>query len=297
MGLYAITGIPGTGKTLLGLEWIVKALRDGRRVYTNIEGLDPNRLAGVFELDPIKVNLLLTVWDSSDASFIRQFQNHIENNSLVVLDEVQNYFGSRDWDTKEAKDLIPWITKHRHLGVDILFLTQTLDSVDITFRRLVALTYALKRLENLGLKSRTMIYIFDRANIDRAPLGRQLFKIDPKYFIVYKSYDADNVKETRKSANPILRSPMLWFLILLSCVGMYQMFSGGGIAKKIAGANHSQNAPETTPTPSPAGAGSGVASSASDSTKCWVGYKHINGVTQYMLKSGYFAYEKVPKCQ
>ena len=43
-----ITGTPGAGKSLFAVSEIVKAVKDGRTVYTNIEGMD---LEGVFPLD------------------------------------------------------------------------------------------------------------------------------------------------------------------------------------------------------------------------------------------------------
>ena len=63
-----------------------------------------------------------------------------------------------------SADLIPWLTKHRHLGIDVVWVTQSLESVDITFRRNTGLCYALRRTENMGFKNMSFNYIYDRAD-------------------------------------------------------------------------------------------------------------------------------------
>lgn len=298
MSVYLMGGIPGAGKSLLGIqEWIIPALKKGRKVYTNIDGLSHDRIAAIFDIPPMEVNLRLITWNPEDTAKIRAFYTEVDTGSLVVIDETQNYFGSRDWDTKEAKDLIPWLTRQRHLGVDVLFITQSIDSVDITIRRLVALTYLLKRMEHLGFDTKTMVYIFDRCNIERKHFATKIFSYNKSIFMCYSSYDSSTIVEERKKINPVLRSPAFWALMAISLFGIYHMLSGGGIASKIAG----RAKPQSEVSKQTATGASESQIVAPDGLQreenCYTSFKFINGQSMYIKKDGYITYEKINKCK
>ena len=191
--------------------------------------------------DPIEVdqnlNILGRVYDEDgtyheDKDRIRRFYEDLPINALVIIDEAQNYFSSRDFKEGFSADLIPWLTKHRHLGNDVVWITQNLESVDITFRRNTHLTYALRRAENLGLKNSAFNYIFDRADLDRRHLARKMYRPDPTIFKLYSSYQEKEVKENRKTYNVFLRSPFFWLVIVALGWFLFTVF-GGGMAKHL----------------------------------------------------------------
>lgn len=295
MSVYAITGIPGSGKTLYAIDkWIIPALKAGRYVITNIEGLSIDRICGIYDLDPVSVNVKCKLLDPSDKTACINIWREAPNGALLVLDEAQNYYGSRDWDTKEAKELIPYLTKHRHLGHDVIIITQSLDSVDVTVRRLVALTYNVKRAENIGLKSAAIVFVYDRANIDFAPLGKTLFKYDKTIFRVYASYVAEGITEKRKTMNPILRSPFMWFLVLIVGFGIYTIFF------RDFSSWYNKSPKKNTPSQLPAKPSGGEEREAippAENTICWVSHSYINGMHILKLKNGGVSYDpSVPAC-
>lgn len=234
--IYAICGTPGSFKSCYAVEkFVIPALKSGRAIYTNIEGLNPLYIATYYNLDPVKVDTLLNplgrVYDEDgtyheDRDLIREFYKDLPLNALVIIDEAQNYFPSRDFKEKYSADLIPWITKHRHLGNDVVWITQVLESVDISFRRNTHLTYAMRRAENLGLKNSSFIYTFDRADIDRKHLTRSMYSPDKTIFKLYSSYQTEEVEEKRKSYNVLLRSPFVWLAIVVFIWAGYVLLSG-----------------------------------------------------------------------
>lgn len=238
--IYAICGTPGSFKSCYAVEnFVLPALRKGRKVFTNIEGLSPTHIATYYDLDPIEVEsnlqILGRVYDDDgswheDRDKIRRFYEDLPINALVIIDEAQNYFSSRDFKEGFSADLIPWLTKHRHLGNDVVWITQNIESVDITFRRNTHLTYALRRAENLGLKNSAFNYIFDRADLDRRHLARKMYRPDPTIFKLYSSYQEKDVKENRKTYNVFLRSPFVWIAVLVFGWAAYTVI-GGGMAK------------------------------------------------------------------
>lgn len=234
--IYAICGTPGSFKSCYAVQnFVLPALRAHRKVYTNIEGLSPAHIATYYELDPVEVdqnlNVLGRVYDEDgsyheDRDKIRKFYEDLPLNALVIIDEAQNYFSSRDFKEGFSADLIPWLTKHRHLGNDVVWITQNLESVDITFRRNTHLTYALRRTENLGFKNAAFNYIYDRADIERRHLARKIYRPDPTIFKLYSSYQEKEVKENRKSYNVLLRSPFMWLMFIVFAYVIYTVASG-----------------------------------------------------------------------
>ena len=234
--IYAICGTPGSFKSCYAVEnFVLPALRKNRKVYTNIEGLSTTHIATYYDMDPISVDenlkVLGRVYDPDgtwheDRDKIRKFYEDLPINALVIIDEAQNYFSSRDFKEAFSSDLIPWLTKHRHLGNDVVWITQNIESVDITFRRNTHLTYALRRAENLGLKNAAFNYIFDRADLDRRHLARKMYRPDPTIFKLYSSYQEKEVKENRKSYNVLLRSPFVWLAIIVFAYAGYVILSG-----------------------------------------------------------------------
>lgn len=248
--IYAICGTPGSFKSCYAVEnFVLPALKKGRKVFTNIEGLSPAYIATYYNLDPISVeenlNILGRVYDDDgsyheDRDKIRRFYEDLPLNALVIIDEAQNYFSARDFKEGFSSDLIPWLTKHRHLGNDVVWITQNVESVDITFRRNTHLTYALRRAENLGMKNASFNYIFDRADLERRHLARKIYRPDPTIFKLYSSYQSNEVVETRKSYNVFLRSPFFWLAILTFSYAGYVIFSGSFSRKMF----HSQIEPK-----------------------------------------------------
>lgn len=234
--IYAICGTPGSYKSCYAVEkFVIPALKNHRQVFTNIEGLDSNYIATYFDLDPLDVendlHRLGVVYDDDgteheDVERIRRFYEDLPQNALVVLDEAQNYYSSRDFKMGFSADLIPWLTKHRHLGNDVVWITQVMDSVDITFRRNTHLTYALKRMENIGFKNSSFVYIFDRADTERRHLSRKMYSPNPLIFKCYSSYQNDKVIEKRQSYNVLLRSPFMWIALFILAFAIYTIVSG-----------------------------------------------------------------------
>lgn len=234
--IIAVCGTPGSYKSCYAVEnFVIPALRKGRKVYTNIDGLESRYVATLFDIDPLDVehNLVVLgrVYDddgnfTEDKNLIRKFYEGLPQNALVVIDEAQNYFSSRDFKEGYSADLIPWLTKSRHVGNDVVWITQNLESVDITFRRNTHLTYFLRRTEHMGIKNMSFNYIYDRADTSVRHLMRKTYRPDVRTFACYSSYDNKDVKEQRKSYNVFLRSPFVWLMIIVFCWLGYTLIAG-----------------------------------------------------------------------
>jgi zona occludens toxin len=110
-----ITGLPGNGKTLYALTWLrEKATKEGRDVYYS--GIADLKLPWI-EHDPQK-------W----------FE--LPKGSIIVIDEVQRVMRPRQHGTT-VPEFVAKLETHRHLGVDLVLITQHPMLLDSNVRRLV----------------------------------------------------------------------------------------------------------------------------------------------------------------
>lgn len=234
--IYAVAGSPGSFKSVHVLEkYIIPALKKGRAVYTNIERISAIHIATYFDMNPIDVDSLLHILGreyNDDGTYqenpdlIRRFYDNVPNNALIVIDEAQNYFSSRDFKEQYSKDAIAYLTRHRHYGHDVIYITQNIDSVDITFRRNTQMTYMLKRAEHIGAKNLCFIYVYDRTDLERRHLARLTYTPDKACFKCYASYEGGDVEEHRKTYNVILRNKGFWAFIVGLGILLFMYFSG-----------------------------------------------------------------------
>lgn len=111
-----ITGLPGNGKTLYALTWLIeKAAKEGRQVYYS--GIADLKVPGWIEcVDPEE-------WMG------------IPTGSILVVDEAQRIFRPR-MHGKEVPAYVAALETHRHLGVDLVFITQHPMLIESNVRRL-----------------------------------------------------------------------------------------------------------------------------------------------------------------
>lgn len=123
MPVKLITGATGDGKTHFAVKLIKDALKEKRPVYTNIEGIDLDGVMPIPENENGELDWQLT--QPADAE--RGLQG-----ALVVYDEAQKqkdkkgekYFAWKAREKLSTRDVVSELDTHRHLGYDIIFITQ-----------------------------------------------------------------------------------------------------------------------------------------------------------------------------
>ena len=298
--IYAVCGSPGSYKSVHVLEkYIIPALKKGRQVYTNIENISAIHIATYFDLSPIDVDSNLHIlgrvyledgtW-KEDIDQVRKFYEHVPNNALIVIDEAQNYYSSRDFKEQYSKDVINYLTRHRHFGHDVIYITQAIESVDITFRRNTQITYLLKRAEHVGLKTLAIIYVYDRFDLERKPLARLTYSPNPSCFACYSSYEGSDVEEHRKSYNVILRNKGFW-AFMIGILGLVYMLASGGF-KKITNGEIRQKpvssavVVNSSSSQSVVPVNSSITINETTSSLCVKEWIYVHGSPQFLLSDG-----------
>lgn len=108
-----ITSTPGSGKTCLVMEWLLREIEKGfyKEFYSNIEDI---KVAGVRPLP-----------ENADWRELNPNKDPNEPPKLIIIDECQ-YFDAFMKENRSANNRIGKdLSTHRHYGIDIWFITQS----------------------------------------------------------------------------------------------------------------------------------------------------------------------------
>lgn len=220
----------------------------------------------------------------------------IPRNSLVIIDEIQNYYSNRDFATNYSKTAIDFVTKNRHYGWTLWWLSQSVESVDVTFRRNTEQVYFLERLENYGRKNAASVKKYEgwlsgqKTNVE--PFAKATFSYDKRYWQTYKSYEDGCIKEKRYTTNVFLahKGFMAIVVIVLICI-IFLVIKGD--PRKVLTAHTTEKpaaipsktlVPPPTPATSLSGGGGGVGETTEE---CYTRQVTANGITYIEVGGAY----------
>lgn len=139
--LYAVTGRPGEGKSCFAVQHLIlKELEEGTRpIYTNI-WLHRGKIKYWLKERGIVADLkrlhYLEEWQ------IRKFWTYAEKDSLMVLDEVGEFFNASAWKELQADpewDPASYARLHRKVGHETYLIVQDLNHIYKQYRDLISI--------------------------------------------------------------------------------------------------------------------------------------------------------------
>lgn len=218
--------------------------------------------------------------------------------SLIIIDELQNYYSNRDFQSIYSKACIDYIMKNRHYGWTLWWMSPSIESVDVSFRRATQYVYFLESKENYGQSNKSSIKKYEGwlagDKINTAPFATETFKQDKRYFAAYKSYVSGVKGEKRYKTNIWLNHK--GFVI---CVGLFILCVVAALFSDplgtISGQKHFDKIAQTTETAtatpkhqsfSGVSGGAVVNELSSDSVPCYVNHYKVNGVNYIVLPNG-----------
>lgn len=207
MAITFFGGPPGSGKSYALVEQvIVPGVLAGRRVLTNVAGVDPDK---VFRYcaervdDPTKLGEVI-LFDGRTATqggffpteTISDADTFVKGGDLIVFDEWRLYWPRRG--NLPSPELEPFLRWHRHLcdprGVtcDVAIASQLATDVHQDFRGLIERSYKFKKLKAVGLSK---AYAWDVFEGHLQPKGGAYAKGNGTYkdeiTALYSSYATD----------------------------------------------------------------------------------------------------------
>lgn len=225
-------GLPRSGKSYEStVEWILPALKKRRKVFARINGLNHEKFAELAELTLEECQSLLIHIPEEQVTTIH---DHVENDSLVIIDELQNFFPSGR--TKLSDQMTKFVTEHGHRGLDIVCMGQSLADCHNIWRRRVQRKIQFLKLDALGTENRYKWTAYQgmpdhKGEIQFQKINSGIKKYDPQYFGTYASHQADtenkgNLQDQRLNVwNKPLFKMIIPAAICAACFAVYFLFS------------------------------------------------------------------------
>ena len=197
MAIYLYSGTPGSGKSLHAAKTITEWFKKGKPVVTNFE-LDtskfPNALHSYVEDDELTPDWLLSYSLSYFAD--RKVTKKDEDTILLVIDECQLLFNSRDYQKKDRKIWIKFFTQHRKLGYRVILIAQMDKMLDKQIRGVIEYEFIHRKLSNFGKAGKLLTVAMAGETFTavqmwyplKLKIGTSLFRAKKKYYSIYDSY-------------------------------------------------------------------------------------------------------------
>jgi len=177
-------GLPGSGKSYeAALNQIIPALMKGRAVYAYIEGLNRPKFAEITGLPLETVTKLLTPITKEQ---VLDVQNHVANDSLVVLDELQDFFPAGK--ATLSPGITEFVTQHRHRGIDIVCMGQDHRDCHMLWKRRIDTLIKFLKRDAIGFPNSYLWTTYKQTNGGFTKLRSGGGTYDKKYFGLYASH-------------------------------------------------------------------------------------------------------------
>lgn len=195
MTIYLYSGTPGSGKSLHAAREIYENLKYHKRpvianfpINEDTQGYENFRYYSNSEITP---ELLIDY--ANDFWAVNRFR---EDRILLVLDECQLLFNSRDWNQRDRMGWLEFFSQHRKYGFLIIFIAQFDRMIDRQIRSLIEYEYVHRRMGNFGIGGKA-ITLFTAGELFvcvkrfyplKEKVGTEYFKAWKKHYQLYNSY-------------------------------------------------------------------------------------------------------------
>lgn len=224
MSIYV--GPPRSGKTFEAVgHVIVPALRSGRRVVSNISGLNEDQLALHTGRDDLQ---LVKVTDDE----LRELVNFptreapgqiIQGGDLLVIDEAHNVFPATGSKALDPGFLMFFRTHGqmvdaKGVAIDIVFISQAINDIHVGIRRACEFVFNIRNLRMFGASKRYKVLTYMGWRMSEKEFLKSEFKkYDPAVFKLYQSFagGVDGVLAVVDSKQRVFTKGKLLFMLAM----------------------------------------------------------------------------------
>ncbi|MRW91033.1 Zonular occludens toxin [Duganella sp. FT80W] len=254
MPINAYTGLMGSGKSFECVSSvIVPAIAKGRRVVTNVDGIDGEAIrAFVHERQGIELEKLGSVVHcQNDDVFKEDFLPYGQPvdtfccpGDLVCIDEAWRFWGT---DSKIHTNHRIFFREHRHyvhpdtkVSCDLVLMVQDIGDLHRILKAVVELSFRTTKAKSLGLNKVYRVEMWEGwKQTIKARVAVQIKKYDKDVFPLYSSYTGGKGNEvTVDDRQNILKNPKLWAMAVgtilcgvVSVYGVMHFFGNKGDAR------------------------------------------------------------------
>lgn len=193
------SGTPGSGKSLDVAQKLYWWVRAGKPCICNFQ----INLEKIKHKKTIDNFLYLDNSALSPARLIDYANKYMqkrgcvkEDSILLVIDECQMLFNSRDWGQRDRKEWLNFFTVHRHYGFHIILVAQFDRMLDRQIRSLIEYEYIHRKVSNYGWKGK----LFSAFSLGKLfvsvkvwypmheKVGSSFFRAKKLYYSLYDTY-------------------------------------------------------------------------------------------------------------
>jgi zona occludens toxin len=281
MAINAYTGLMGSGKSYEVVENVtLPALSEGRRVVTNVAGLNQEEIAAYIQetkgVGRDKQGVIVQV--STDDLLLPNFfprevkEGQVRPDSvllpgdLLIVDECWRLWPSG---SKVPAAHMEFFRMHRHFAdpatnvtCDIALIVQDIGDLARPLKVVVENTYVMRKKKLFGSSSKYQVFVYQSYRTSKKPLSRFDRKYNKQIFPLYQSYSQsggigkevpiDERGNIFKSWTFRVGVPAGVVLMIFLLVGLYKFFHRYDKPKQPAVGQVSGAKPNTPSMPAPA---------------------------------------------
>lgn len=194
------SGTPGSGKSLHLAERLYWRLKAGKYtvcnfdVYVNYKKIKAKRFYDAFlcvDNETLTPQLLM---EHSGSLF--KGKRPKEGSILLVIDEAQLLFNSRDWGRRDRNAWLMFFSQHRKFGYDVILVAQFDRMLDRQIRSLIEYELIHRKVSNYGKKGK-ILSAFALGNLFvsvkvwypmKEKVGSSFFRMKRKYYSLYDTF-------------------------------------------------------------------------------------------------------------
>lgn len=305
MPINAYTGLMGSGKSYECVSSvIVPAIKSGRRVVTNVDGIDSDAIRAYcqekWSIQPDKLGHVVHCQndDVGKHSFLpygEDVDTFCKPGDIICIDEAWRFWGT---DCKLLPEHKTFFREHRHyvhpetkVSCDLVLMVQDIGDLHRTLKVVVEVTFKTTKIKTLGWDKTYRVEMWEGYKLSqRARVSVENKQYQKEVFPLYSSYQGGMGKEMRVDARQnILKSPKLWVISVMVIAafsfGVYTIlgFFGGAKFKGQQAVNQKTDGQAAKPAPGRAGVNSPPTPDVSDLWRI-VGTYQV-GLTAYVALS------------
>lgn len=281
MPINTYTGLMGSGKSYECVSSvIVPAVKAGRRVVTNVDGIDSDAIRAYCHekfgvpMEQLGEVVHCTNDDVPQASFLPHGQDvdtFCQPGDIICIDEAWRFWGT---DCKLLPEHKVFFREHRHfvhpdtkVSCDLVLMVQDISDLHRTLRVVVEVTFRTTKIKTLGWNKTYRVEMWEGYKLTaKGRVSVEVKRYNPKIFPLYSSYVGGSGKELQvDSRQSVLRSPKVWVgaigvVVIFGC-SMYfvlDFFSASRFKKKAEIGQPGSNSAVSVPSKSKPGVVAGT---------------------------------------
>lgn len=287
MPINTYTGLMGSGKSYECVSSvIVPAVKAGRRVVTNVDGIDSDAIRAYchdkfgITMDRLGEVVHCTNDDVPKVSFLphgQDVETFCKPGDIICIDEAWRFWGT---DCKLLPEHKVFFREHRHfvhpdtkVSCDLVLMVQDITDLHRILRVVVEVTFRTTKIKTLGWQRTYRVEMWEGYKLTiKGRVSVENKRYDQEIFPLYSSYTGGTGKELQvDSRQNVLRSPKLWFI----AVGVLVMFGGclytilGFFNGSRANASNANSKSPSTASSSALNAPAGVAVARNSISNTW----------------------------